>query len=60
MKTLGTECSKCGEPMPSTPKGHGLFAHLEFTCTDYRCEKCGHWNDLKRRGKRKTKGKEVN
>jgi len=49
---LNTDCKKCGTPM-SVPKNDNtsksIIRRLTVTITNYRCEKCGHWNDLKRR-----------
>jgi len=43
---MNTDCSKCKAPMPklstATPLGVMII-------TSYRCPKCGHWNNLKRR-----------
>lgn len=44
-----TDCRKCGEPMPAPAPMKGILAHAKFTLTAYRCMKCGHWNDLKKR-----------
>ncbi len=46
-------CRKCNAPMTPVPPGNGPFAALKFTVTGFRCDKCGHWNNLKSRGKRK-------
>lgn len=44
-----TNCRKCGALMPEPPKIGGVLGAAKFTTTAYRCEKCGHWNDLKKR-----------
>jgi DNA-directed RNA polymerase subunit RPC12/RpoP len=46
---MNTDCKKCGAKMPPEPKTTGIFAHLSFKTTAYRCDKCGHWNKLKMR-----------
>lgn len=48
---MNTNCSKCGAPMPPTPKPtvDSPLNFARFIITAYRCEQCGHWNDLKRR-----------
>jgi hypothetical protein len=48
--TTDTGCRKCGAAMPPIkPLAHGPFAGFTMTITGYACEKCGHWNNLKRR-----------
>lgn len=47
-----TDCRKCKAPMTELPKpkeGIGGIALATFTITSYRCAKCGHWNNIKRR-----------
>lgn len=46
-----TDCRKCGKPMKpvSLKPGMGVINQVKFTVTGFRCEYCGHWNDLKRR-----------
>lgn len=45
-----TDCRKCKAPMPlPNPGSLRAFAPTRFKVTAYACEKCGHWNDLKRR-----------
>lgn len=45
-----TSCRKCKAPMTLfLPLECGVFAGKQFTVTGYRCEQCGHWNDLRRR-----------
>jgi uncharacterized Zn finger protein len=49
-----TSCRKCGslqEPVPPTWRG------IKFALTGYRCDKCGHVNNLKTRKPRKEKVK---
>ena len=48
---MNTDCLKCKFPMPEPPKPSGRSALdlVKMTITGYRCENCGHWNDLKRR-----------
>ncbi len=47
---VDTSCRKCGAAMPlPAPIRSGPFAGATMTITAYACEKCGHWNDLKRR-----------
>lgn len=36
-------------PKPLAPKGNSIIDRADFIITAYRCEKCGHWNNLKRR-----------
>lgn len=42
-------CKKCGAIMSELPKDRFSSA---FTVTGFKCDKCGHWNNLKRRKKR--------
>ena len=53
MKEADTTCEKCGAQMPPVPKIDRFDS--VFTVTGYRCEKCGHYNDLKSRKKNKSK-----
>ncbi|MBS1170126.1 MAG: hypothetical protein H6R01_1044 [Burkholderiaceae bacterium] len=48
---MDTSCKKCKAAItpPPKPKGTSPIATMKMTITGYRCEKCGHWNDLKRR-----------
>jgi ribosomal protein L40E len=50
-----TSCRKCGHTPKFSGKlgGSGPFANCTFTVTAYLCEKCGHYNNLKRRKPRK-------
>lgn len=44
---MNTDCKKCGAPMqPLSRMRDGM---PDFFTTAYRCVKCGHWNDFKRR-----------
>jgi hypothetical protein len=54
-EAINTDCKKCGEPMRAVGRVSGPWAHLPMTITAYSCGKCGHWNDMKKRGKRKVK-----
>jgi len=49
-----TACSKCGARMPQfTPvKNASPINMMKMTITAYRCDTCGHWNNLKRRKKK--------
>lgn len=51
--TPDTSCRKCGAEMPPVAKTKGSFGGFTFTTTAYRCQACGHWNDLKRRKPKK-------
>lgn len=46
-----TDCRKCKAPMRSLEPHtvRGWLAHAPMKITGYLCEKCGHWNNLKRR-----------
>lgn len=47
-----TDCRKCKAPMTQiapNPGARGPFDTARMTITGYRCERCGHWNDIKRR-----------
>jgi ssDNA-binding Zn-finger/Zn-ribbon topoisomerase 1 len=50
---MTTDCSKCGTPMraPSPPRATSPIQTLmnRMTITAHVCEKCGHYNNLKRR-----------
>lgn len=50
-----TDCSKCKAPMTELPRSSGRSPVdiAKMTITGYRCAKCGHWNNLKRRKPRK-------
>ncbi len=41
-----TDCRKCKAPMRSFTNLEGPFG---MKISGYRCEKCGHWNNLKLR-----------
>ena len=53
MRTLSadTACSNCKAEMPKAPKASGgaPINIAKMTITAYLCQRCGHWNDLKRR-----------
>ena len=53
MNTTDTDCRKCGAPMtPLRQRKTSIpIMAMPMTITGYRCDKCGHWNDLKRRKK---------
>lgn len=44
-----TNCRKCNTPMNAPPDDKDVFGQFKLTITGFRCKKCGHWNDLKRR-----------
>lgn len=44
-----SSCKKCRTAMKEGPRLIGAFANLPYTITGYRCDECGHWNDLKKR-----------
>jgi len=46
-----TACSNCKAEMTEAPKPSGRTAidKMKMTITAFRCQYCGHWNDLKRR-----------
>lgn len=46
---MGTDCTKCGTPMRPPKPFTGIFAGATFVVTAFRCQKCGHYNNLKRR-----------
>jgi DNA-directed RNA polymerase subunit RPC12/RpoP len=47
---MNTNCSKCNAEMRTDkPIKSGIFARMPALITGYRCSKCGHWNNLKRR-----------
>ena len=51
---IDTDCRKCGAPMrqvAAVPRSDPFWKAV-FTVTGYRCDQCGHWNDLKRRKKK--------
>lgn len=49
-----TDCRKCGAPMGRIGRSAGtsIIDKMPMTILAYRCDQCGHWNDLKRRKKR--------
>jgi len=49
--TTDTNCRKCKAPMAPLPPSRGTspFDMAKMTITAYLCDKCGHWNGLKRR-----------
>ena len=42
---IDTSCKGCKSPMPERL----AKSRTAFTITGYLCERCGHWNNLKRR-----------
>ena len=48
---MNTDCSKCKTPMPAILKPPGVLGKFTMTITGFRCNVCGHVNDLKRRKK---------
>lgn len=50
-----TDCRKCGAaitPLRRTMATTPIESMINnMTITGYRCDKCGHWNNLKRRKK---------
>lgn len=46
---MNLACTKCKAPMPPPPTMRGPLAGARFMTTAYRCAKCDHWNDLKKR-----------
>lgn len=54
LPTKDPTCRKCGATMPRPSDIE--WADAGFTLTGFRCEKCGHWNNLKaRKGRRGEK-----
>jgi hypothetical protein len=54
---LHTDCWGCGASMPDVPaaKSDSPLDRVSFTLTGFRCLRCGHFNDLKRREKHGVK-----
>ncbi len=52
--TTDTDCRKCGATMPPVPKQGNTWPGVTFKITGYACRHCGHWNDLKRRKKKRA------
>jgi cbb3-type cytochrome oxidase cytochrome c subunit len=48
--SFDTSCRQCHALMPRAPQApdRDRFA-AAVVLTEYRCDECGHWNDLKRR-----------
>lgn len=50
-RSVDTACSNCKAEMPEVPKPNRRepINTAKIIITAYRCQFCGHWNDLKRR-----------